>query len=137
MPKHKRILLIDDDGTTNLLNKIIIEKSNLVDEVVSFTEAQNALSYLKNNENSNEDLSVLIFLDVNMPIMNGWEFITKYAKLEENHNNKKNQNTIVLLTSSIDPADKAKAAEIEEISEYQSKPLSVRLLNNLVSKYLD
>ena len=72
----KRIVLIDDDATTNYLNKLIIERSALVDEVLTFDSAEEALKYFNQN-NSEEDQS-LVLLDINMQIMNGWQFLDHY-----------------------------------------------------------
>ncbi|WP_425391549.1 response regulator [Ekhidna sp.] len=126
----KRIVLIDDDETTNYLNKLIIERSKLVDEVVSFDSAQDALNFFSNNH-SEEDES-LVLLDVNMPIMNGWQFLDHYHTLDKNNSNK-----IVILTSSINPADKQLAEEKKGIIDYKAKPLSIEMINELVSNHLN
>lgn len=129
--KPKRILLIDDDHTTNALNKMIISRSALVDEVLTFEEAEKALTFLK-NENGSRQPS-LILLDINMPIMDGWEFLSEYDKLNGSNRNDK----IVLLTSSIDPEDMSKAEELASVSEFRSKPLSTDMLDSLVTDYFN
>ncbi|WP_420319088.1 response regulator [Ekhidna sp.] len=126
----KRIVLIDDDETTNYLNKLIIERAALVDEVVSFDSAQDALNFFSNNQDE-EDES-LVLLDINMPIMNGWQFLDRYQMLQ-----KQNGNKFVILTSSINPADKEMAEEKNSIIEYMAKPLSIEMINELVSNYLN
>ncbi|WP_462249779.1 response regulator [Ekhidna sp.] len=125
----KRIVLIDDDATTNYLNKMIIERSALVDEVLTFDSAEEALTFF-NQSNSPED--ALVLLDINMPIMNGWQFLDQYGSMERTKSNK-----IVLLTSSINPSDKQLADEKLNVVDYMSKPLSVDMLQNLVSTYLN
>ena len=127
----KRIVLIDDDPTTNTLNKMIIERSELVDEVVMFEQAEQALFFLK-GEGMNQKQS-LILLDINMPLMDGWDFLDEYMKLNGTRRSEK----IVLLSSSIDPVDISRAEEFEKVSEFKSKPLSVEMLTNLVTKYLN
>ncbi len=128
--RMKRIVLIDDDETTNYLNKLIIERAALVDEVVSFDSAQDALNFFSNNQDE-EDES-LVLLDINMPIMNGWQFLDRYQMLQ-----KQNGNKFVILTSSINPADKEMAEEKNSIIEYMAKPLSIEMINELVSNYLN
>ncbi|MEQ9403799.1 MAG: response regulator [Cyclobacteriaceae bacterium] len=129
MPEKRRIVLIDDDFTTNTLNKLIIEKSELVDEVVIFDRADQALEFFQSeNDESNNSLTLL---DINMPVMDGWDFLNEYDKL----NGKMKRNKIILLTSSIDPADKTKAEEFKPVAEYRSKPLSMEMLKTLVDKY--
>lgn len=126
----KRIVLIDDDATTNYLNKLIIERSKLVDEVLTFDSAEAALVFFSQS-NSEED-EALVLLDVNMPVMNGWQFLDHYQAMNGTRSNK-----IVILTSSINPADKQLAEEKANVMDYKSKPLSVDMLNELVSSYFN
>lgn len=126
----KRIVLIDDDETTNYLNKLIIERSELVDEVISFDSAEDALRFF--NEHRTEEDEALVLLDINMPIMNGWQFLDHYQALKDSDSNK-----IVILTSSINPADKQKAEEKRMILDYKAKPLSVEMISELVTSYLN
>ncbi len=129
MENMKRIVLIDDDPTTNYLNKLIIERSDLVDEVLTFNSAEEALNYFNTN---NSTTDALVLLDINMPIMNGWQFLDHYREMEGDKSNK-----IVMLTSSINPSDKQLADEKNEIVDYKSKPLSVEMLQDLVTSYLN
>ncbi|MEP1032418.1 response regulator [Ekhidna sp.] len=126
----KRIVLIDDDATTNYLNKLIIERSALVDEVLTFDSAEDALNFF--NQNNDPSDEALVLLDINMPIMNGWQFLDQYRAMSTAQANK-----IVMLTSSINPADKQLADEKNEVVDYKSKPLSVDMLKDLVSSYFN
>ena len=130
MDTMKRIVLIDDDSTTNYLNKMIIERSELVDEVLTFDSAEEALNFF--NENNDPDDESLVLLDINMPVMNGWQFLDHYGAMDVPRSNK-----IVMLTSSINPADKLLADEKSNVVDYKSKPLSVEMLKDLVSDYLN
>lgn len=125
----KRIVLIDDDSTTNYLNKLIIERAALVDEVLTFESGKEALDYFRKNQ-SNEDIS-LVLLDINMPVMNGWQFLDQYQASNGSESNK-----IVLLSSSINPADKQMAEKKKSVLDFKSKPLSVEMLNDLVTSHL-
>ncbi|MEQ6168681.1 MULTISPECIES: response regulator [unclassified Ekhidna] len=125
----KRIVLIDDDSTTNYLNKLIIERAGIVDEVLAFESGQEALDFFHKNHNGAE-LS-LVLLDINMPVMNAWQFLDQYQAITGDNSNK-----IVLLSSSINPADKQMAEKKENVLDFKSKPLSVDMLNDLVSSYL-
>ncbi|MEQ9468018.1 MAG: response regulator [Ekhidna sp.] len=126
----KRIVLIDDDATTNYLNKLIIERSKLVDEVLTFDSAEAALVFFR--QSASEEDEALVLLDVNMPVMNGWQFLDHYQAMNGAPSNK-----IVILTSSINPADKQLAEEKANVMDYKSKPLSVDMLNELVSSYFN
>lgn len=125
----KRIVLIDDDSTTNYLNKLIIERADLVDEVLTFESGEEALDFFHKNPNVSE--ASLVLLDINMPVMNAWQFLDHYQAI-----NSGNSNKIVLLSSSINPADKQMAEKIENVLDFKSKPLSIDMINDLVSSYL-
>ncbi|MEP4090217.1 response regulator [Ekhidna sp.] len=125
----KRIVLIDDDATTNYLNKMIIERSELVDEVLTFDSAEEALDYFVRNDRPKDDS--LVLLDINMPIMDGWQFLDHCKSENIPHPSK-----IVMLTSSINPADKERA-DTKYGVDYKPKPLSVDMIKDLVSSYLN
>ncbi|MEP0985170.1 response regulator [Ekhidna sp.] len=126
----KRIVLIDDDDTTNYLNKLIIERSQLVDEVLSFDTAEKALDFFS-HQGSQTD-KALVLLDINMPIMNGWQFLDQYQAIK----NGNDSNKIVILTSSINPTDKQMAEDKPVITDYKAKPLSIDMVGELVANHL-
>lgn len=126
----KRIVLVDDDNSTNYLNKFVIERSSLVNEVITFVSPLEALDYFNNRPD--EEKGSLVLLDINMPIMNGWEFLKQYAI----QNKKIEVDKVVMLTSSIDPGDQLLAKENEFVSDMKSKPLTLRMVKELVNTYL-
>lgn len=125
----RRIVLIDDDSTTNYLNKMIIERTKIVDEVLSFDGGNDALDYFKGKINEEEE--ALVFLDINMPEMNGWEFLEEFITL----NGKLDASKVILLTSSINPNDKQMAEDNSRVTALKSKPLSAQMLDELVNDY--
>lgn len=125
----KRIVLIDDDSTTNYLNKLIIERAGLVDEVLTFESGEEALRYFQENPDVSE--VSLVLLDINMPVMNAWQFLDQYQAITGGNSNK-----IVLLSSSINPADKQMAEKKANVLDFKSKPLSTDMVNDLVNSYL-
>lgn len=127
LKRLKRILLIDDDDATNFLNKVIISKTNVTEEIIPFQKAVNALEYIQKSDNVPE----IIFLDINMPLMDGWEFMKVYEKLPEN----KKGSIIIMLTSSINPDDKKKSIDYKHISGFETKPLSFETVEKIVAKY--
>ncbi|MEQ8906716.1 response regulator [Ekhidna sp.] len=126
----KRIVLIDDDNQTNYLNKFIIEGSKLVNEILTYSSPLEALSYLKNR--TDEEKGSLLLLDINMPIMDGWEFLRHYAT----QNGNVMVDKVVMLTSSIEQTDHALAKQNEFVSDIKVKPLSLRMINELVKTHL-
>ncbi|WP_420315783.1 response regulator [Ekhidna sp.] len=126
----KRIVLIDDDKSTNYLNKFTIERANIVNEVIIFDSPLAALDYF--GARSDEDKGSLILLDINMPVMDGWAFLKHYITINKNSK----ADFIVMLTSSIDPRDQELAKENEFVSDIKFKPLSLKTINEIVKTYL-
>ena len=130
--KLKCILLIDDDEATNYINKMVIKRSGCAESVEVAESGREALEFLTSGTNGNHPQPELIFLDINMPAMNGWEFLDHYRNLEEIH---KGEIIVVMLTTSLNPDDKAKAEKIEEISGFRNKPLDEEQLLIILQDY--
>jgi CheY-like chemotaxis protein len=131
LEKFKKVLLIDDDEIVNSINKVIIQHAKFASEITSKTFAGDAIDYLKGEQSSN-DLPDIIFLDVNMPEMDGWDFIDEFEKLDLNTTKPK----IVMLTSSINPRDEQRANAARQVTAFISKPLSPELLDSIYTNYL-
>jgi CheY-like chemotaxis protein len=137
MKKLNCILLIDDDEGTNFLNKFIIEKTGIAEKVDTVYNGKEALEYLTNTGKYAErgtfySQPALIILDINMPIMDGWEFINAYNKLEDNQ---KGKIIIVMLSTSENPDDIERAQKLTSISEFRNKPLTIEIIEELFQKY--
>lgn len=129
MKDELHILLIDDDPSVNFLNKIIIEKSNIGAIISEHTEATDALEQLSNGNLSPS----LILLDLNMPIMDGWKFVEQFEQLPKSSLEAK----IIILSSSINPSDKAKAAGLSAILDFYSKPLSPEKIKEIKERFVN
>lgn len=132
------VLLIDDDFATNFINKKIVQKANITSHIQVALNGKEAIDYLcnKGKFKSVETINPqpeLIFLDINMPVMDGWEFINAYKNLIPDEQKKKIN--IIMLTSSFNPADKAKADTIEEIADYRQKTLNAAILQEIMAKH--
>lgn len=125
MESYPSILLIDDDPINNLINKRLIAKLEIGDRIEVFQEAEKAIDRIRTFES---DKSILIFLDINMPVMNGWDFLYRYL-----HQFEERKDTIVVLSSSIDIQDKNKALEFSCVEGFIEKPLSPEKIKNLLS----
>lgn len=110
----KQILLIDDDPIVNFINSRIIQSHFPDTELLIFTDGRKGFQYILENPGH----SYLIFLDLNMPIMNGWRFL---EAISEEVCRIKLQ--IHILSSSIDPQDKIRARQHTLVSSYLAKPL--------------
>lgn len=132
-PFLRSILLVDDDEISNLFNKIFIGKLKLgvkVNVVSNGKEALDSISYFKD---TTDLLPCLLLLDIKMPVMNGWQFLSAYET--DIDQNVKDNIVIVMLTTSQDETDRIKAMENPNIKEFIQKPLSDRIFNELITKY--
>lgn len=129
-----KIICIDDDPIALLLSKLVISKSKLKSETTTLINGIDALNHLtllnENNIKNNTKETLLVFLDLNMPIIDGWELLEEF-------NSKKFENIvlkIILLTSSIDPVDIEKSKNYKMVIDFHPKPLTIEILNNIVTK---
>jgi CheY-like chemotaxis protein len=120
------IMLVDDDVMTNQFNTLVIKKMHPETEIIGYTNASDAINYLKDNSKT---MPEIIFLDLNMPVMNGWDFMEEYQKLGLDAE-------VVVLTSSKEESDKDKSRSYSKISGFELKPLSLDRLKNLAKKWI-
>jgi CheY-like chemotaxis protein len=130
-------MVIDDDEPTNFFTRIILEEADCSNHIRTVQSGQEALDYLTQSEKQGADPDLfpspdLIFLDINMPAMNGWEFLEEYRKLSIAPLHKI---IMVMLTTSLFPEDKAKAGRSPEISGFEHKPLTVEKLEKILKAY--
>ncbi|QEC43905.1 response regulator [Pseudobacter ginsenosidimutans] len=128
------ILLIDDDEPTNFLNKMIIDEASCAETVQVEQSATDALDYLTAEpvEKDGAASPDLIFLDINMPAMDGWEFLDEYKKLTPDQ---KARVVVVMLTTSYNPEDEVKAKNHNMIAAFRNKPLTTEMLMDVLQEY--
>lgn len=124
--KLKTVILLDDNGATNIIHKKFIMKANCAEQIMKFQNGVEALQYIKSKATEPPDL---IFVDINMPIMDGWEFLTELEKIEYSNNKK---SIVILLSTSLSSAEREKANNIEIIDEVRLKPLTVKAVQEIV-----
>jgi len=127
MMQFDAIFLVDDDPINNLINKRLLGKVGISDQIIEFLEAEDALSKIQTEPSERK---ILIFLDINMPVLNGWEFLEKYIGSFPNR-----QDKIVILSSSIDFQDRQKANGFEIVSGFLEKPLTLDKIYSQLEKY--
>ncbi|RZS98049.1 response regulator [Cecembia calidifontis] len=124
MAIYQSIILVDDDPVNNLINKRLISKLHIADQVEEFLEAENALDRIKD---FSKDSKILILLDINMPVMNGWDFLNFYMEKFQDRNDK-----IVVLSSSIDFQDRQKALSYNIVEAFLEKPLTIEKMKSIL-----
>ena len=124
--KNKVTYIIDDDKLTVKLMSILIAKNKFCEEIEPFHNAQFAIDKLKQNCADPEQLPDAILLDLNMPVMDGWQFLDEFIQLQI-----KKEIVIFIMTSSIDPADIEMAKKYTVVKEYIMKPVTAEKLNTL------
>ena len=122
------VLLIDDDDTDNELHKRVLSKSGCVNEVKCFSYADEALEFLRTSPKQPS----LIFLDINMPRMNGFQFLEEYATLPEE---KKAKCVVMMLSTSVNPNDFEQAKKTNPKMGFHSKPLRLETVIELVDEH--
>lgn len=121
-----KVLCIDDDSISLTISKLLLKRTGFADQIFTAIDGSDALIFFDTlfAENSNplDAAPNLIFLDINMPVMNGWAFLDAYIlQYAEKLPNTK----IIILSSTIDPEDQLHAKKYNVVMEFVSKPLSV------------
>jgi CheY-like chemotaxis protein len=128
MIRFDTIFLVDDDPINNLINRRLLGKTGICERIQEFLGGQEALEKIA--ELAPEE-SLLLFLDINMPVINGWEFLDKYIETFPHRKDK-----IVILSSSIDFQDRQRANEYAIVSGFLEKPLTLDKISGQMSRYL-
>ena len=123
------IMLVDDDEDDNFFHAREITQNHFARTVIIKDSAKKALAYLREKKDPKSDL---IFLDINMPVMSGWEFLNEYGRLDKELQSKA---IIIMLSTSQNPTDIAKSKTWDIVSDYVTKPLTKEILERIITKY--
>ena len=124
-------MLVDDNADDNFFHEREIKKNERAPIVITKNSGIKALEYLKLKKEPHSDL---IFLDINMPVMNGWEFLKEYSQLDKILQSRA---IIIMLTTSDNADDVAKANTYSFVSDYITKPLTKGIMGNIITKYFN
>jgi CheY-like chemotaxis protein len=125
MARFEHVLLVDDNEIDNFINERIIVSSGFSANVVVKFSADAALDYLREVSASTEQVPDVIFLDLNMPVKDGFGFLNDYAQLSDVV---KSKAKVIVLSSSISPDDINRASVNPHVYKYLNKPLSEKYL---------
>jgi len=125
-----KYILVDDDALCNEVSRMILEDAFGEVDIKAFTRPEEGLKFIESEYAKNSGHTIL-FLDLNMPRINGWEFLERYEKFSEEV---KRQINIYILSSSIDQRDRSKAEDNKNVEGFISKPLEIEILTRISEK---
>jgi len=133
MKKFSTVILVDDDKIINYINEKTIKLTGFAENIIAFDNATETISFMQENCHKlcSTPTPVVVFLDLNMPVIDGWEFLESVKKFP---NYSTTACKIYILSSSIDPMDFEKAKEYEIVQDFISKPLTKEYLQELLQK---
>lgn len=129
MSKIETCCIIDDDPIFIYGTKRIMKEIDFCEEVIVYNNGQEALEGLSQISNLGQKVPEVIFLDLNMPVMNGWEFLDEITKLPSNNLEK---TFIYIISSSVDPRDLEKVKNYKSVNNYILKPITPNDLENVL-----
>ena len=124
------VLLVDDNDTDNFISKRIIEITKFAEKVIVKNSGKSALEYLESVQNENAELPDVIFLDINMPIVDGFVFLFEFEMFPDII---KQKCKIIILSSSNNKRDIAKIVDNEYVIKFITKPLTEKALQEIQS----
>lgn len=128
MKKMAHILLIDDNEIDNYINNHIIKDNDITEKITTKNSAIDALAFLETIKDDFAEFPDLIFLDISMPKMDGFGFLEEFIKLPKPSGK---ECSVIMLTSSNNPEDRAKALNYDAVIDYFVKPLQDTMIKSL------
>lgn len=129
MAKPFILCIIDDDEVYKFTMRRSIESHKLSKKLLVFSDGEEAIEFMIDNLGNKENIPDVIFLDINMPIMDGFEFMEEYVKIKPTIGKKV---TIYMVSSSVDSVDIERAKKINDISDYIIKPIKPEDIKSIV-----
>lgn len=124
-------ILVDDDPINNMLSELTISDVFPEAKIIAFTNPKEGLEFLLTSLGPSRGGKPILFLDLNMPIMSGWDFLAQFELAEQDV---KAQLQINILSSSVDPMDLEKAKQNVHVNDFIEKPLTEEVLISLISR---
>lgn len=131
MKKLNSILLVDDDDITNFVHESVISDMQAAEQVLVAKNGQQALTRIQECKTKSGQLPSLIFVDINMPVMNGFEFLEAYHQLDEVL---QQSIIVIMLSTSLNPKDVEKTKD-RSVADFLNKPLTSEKLEAVIEKH--
>ncbi len=131
MKAFNMIFIVDDDPIHQQISQIMLERLGVTKQIMKFCDAEEVLTYLKQHLQDAAAMPDVILLDLNMPVMDGWDFLNEYATLYHQIPQKVR---IYVLTSSIDEKDKERVGQYHFVNGYLTKPLAQGVMMKLLEE---
>ncbi len=134
------ILCVDDDPITLMLCKKVIEKVNFAENTATALNGEEAINFFdrlieeQQNPSNTNSHPALVFLDLNMPVMNGWEFLDIYY--QKNYHEIFGSTKIIIISSTIDPKDISESKKYSIVMDFYSKPITKEMLEKLKAEII-
>lgn len=128
------ICIIDDDEVYQYTARKAIRLQKMMNKIQVFSDGERALEFLAKNNTNLAELPDVIFLDLNMPIMDGWQFLDEYVNLKPRIGK---EIVIYIVSSSVDPIDLERAKKINEVTDFMVKPVSGEKISEIVGDLLN
>ena len=119
------VIIEDEELAAMRLESMILKIDPTIEVLAKLESVEESVEWLNNNGDPD-----LIFLDINMPAMNGWEFLEAYKKI----NKQGHSVSLIMLTTSLNPEDVQKAREYSEVTDFKSKPLSEEMVRDILDR---
>lgn len=130
MAHKKLVMLVDDNDTDNFIHRRVLEMNGYCDEILVMNSGKSALEYLQNNQENLARIPQIIFLDINMPVVDGFVFLFDFDNFPDTL---KDSCKIVILSSSDNKKDIDRIVDNEYVIHFITKPLTEEALNKLRS----
>lgn len=134
MKKIETFCIVDDDDIYQFTTSLLLKKTDLVNKIIVFSNGLKAINFLKDEMGTKENIPDVLFLDINMPVMDGWEFLEEYLLIKPMM-----PKTVVIymVSSSVDEKDVLKAKSISALSGYLVKPISSQNIMEVILEILN
>ena len=131
MPMIKKVLLIDDDEVNNFINARLLKKLSVAENIQISCNGAEGLRYLQQLPPHSADFPDLLLLDINMPVMDGFEFLQRFSTIDF----ERKRPVVIMLTTSSNEKDLYQVKQFTEVAGYLNKPLNEEKLKAIVRKH--